>query len=340
MADSSRQRRGQQVSRKRVARAWPTRAIPVLVLVVSVLLVVARVPSAVAAVHVSSGYTPKTGSSERTAILDAARKYLGFEGKFVVHVMTVSGRYASAYIEAAPAGSSEPAFLCFEWVGGACTCSGVDSVAADTDIQRSLDSKPHAPAKGSAERTAILDAARRYLHYTGKFVVHQMTVCGTVASVDIEGENGSPSRVSLAFEHHEPEPWKCTGPDTPAASSSSYSAASIFTPPPALQEPDWNSFLWLLTNDAYLTASSPPPNFSPFVPLPTYGSLFSPTPYSTFGYGVHGDLNSDGRYIWPEVPYGAHPSPYWTGANTVWNWVPSYSRFDGTYVSGYWRRTR
>ena len=39
-------------------------------------------------------------------------------------------------------------------------------------------------------------------------------------------------------------------------------------------------------------------------------------------------------------PPGAHPSPNSKGENTQWHWVPGYTRSNGTYVNGYWRRTK
>lgn len=56
--------------------------------------------------------------------------------------------------------------------------------------------------------------------------------------------------------------------------------------------------------------------------------------------GLPGDTNGDGKYVYPEIPPGANPSPEWTGKNTEWNYVQGYYRKDGTYVSGHYRRTK
>lgn len=45
------------------------------------------------------------------------------------------------------------------------------------------------------------------------------------------------------------------------------------------------------------------------------------------------------EYVYPEIPPGANPSPEWTGQNTHWGWVDGYTRSDGTYVQGHYRRT-
>ena len=71
------------------------------------------------------------------------------------------------------------------------------------------------------------------------------------------------------------------------------------------------------------------------------GGSYSGGSGASSGYsngGPPAGYSKDGYYTSP--PPGANPSPQSPGPNTQWHWVDGYTRSDGTYVDGYWRRTK
>ena len=73
-------------------------------------------------------YTPESGSAERTAILDAVRKFHDTKDKFIVHEMLVQDDWALCTVS--PEGDSESgvSYLALRRVGG----QWVDVVASDS----------------------------------------------------------------------------------------------------------------------------------------------------------------------------------------------------------------
>jgi len=59
------------------------------------------------------------------------------------------------------------------------------NVAKGSSSSASTSDGTHAPAKGSSERTAIMDACRIYFSYNGKFIVNELKVRGTRAFANL-----------------------------------------------------------------------------------------------------------------------------------------------------------
>lgn len=168
--------------------------------------------------------TPAQDSSEMAAVRDAVRVYAG-DGDLEMDIplLLLQGEAAMAYV--VPDASADDMGFGNKWVGLRLESAGWEVV--DATVPRSdwtpeelsaewsfaspelvhefllkanapqaepatveTDETAHTPEKGSAERTALMDACRKYLDYDGLFVIGQLTVKGDHAYAEVTPESG------------------------------------------------------------------------------------------------------------------------------------------------------
>jgi hypothetical protein len=84
---------------------------------------------------------------------------------------------------------------------------GPGSDTADRKARSSSEGPIHTPESGSAERTAILDAVRRFHNTQDKYVVHEMLVQGDWALCTVSPESAQESVVSYLAVRREGGQW-------------------------------------------------------------------------------------------------------------------------------------
>lgn len=170
------------------------------------------------------------------------------------------------------------------------------------------------PRPGSSLRTRLMDSARDRLGLSCKFFVHSLVVNQEVANGTIEPYPQGTGQVQDVTWVLWRKQWTVV------------SVSKGIAPSPSAANSTGSG---LIDGDATGDGGS--------------GALFPSVPVTpSTGSGLsYGDANGDGDsgVLFPSVPSGANPSDSSTGQNTEWHWVDGYFRSDGTYVSGYYRRT-